>query len=105
MVESDSRCLNDRTAGKFETSRGRVVLVSSTPALCTLHARTLHVDKLEDRRVLSGVVTIGDSWAWLVAAGAPGSAPAAPSGFSSSLGTVMATFQPGVPVLRRILRW
>jgi hypothetical protein len=48
--------------------------------------------------VLSGVVTIGDSWAWLVAAGAPGGGPAAPSGFTNALGTVMNTFQPGVPV-------
>ncbi|REK09440.1 MAG: choice-of-anchor D domain-containing protein [Planctomycetota bacterium] len=60
--------------------------------------RRLAVETLERREVLSGVVTIGDSWAWLVAAGAPGSAPEAPSGFSNSLGTVMATFQPGVPV-------
>jgi hypothetical protein len=60
--------------------------------------RRLCVESLEARLVLSGVVTIGDSWAWLVAAGAPGGGPAAPNGFSNSLGTVMATFQPGVPV-------
>jgi lysophospholipase L1-like esterase len=59
--------------------------------------RTLSVESLERREVLSGVVTIGDSWAWLIAAGAPGSAPPAP-GFSNSLGNAISTFFPGVPV-------
>lgn len=57
----------------------------------------LGLETLEDRRVLSGIVTIGDSWAWLVAANAPGSAPAAP-GFNNSLGQVLNTFHPGTPV-------
>jgi hypothetical protein len=61
--------------------------------------RTLHVEGLEDRRVLAGVITIGDSWAFLVAAGAPSVyAPAPPGGTINSLGNVMATYQPGVPV-------
>jgi hypothetical protein len=59
--------------------------------------RLLTLDTLERREVLSGVVTIGDSWAWLVAAGAPGSAPAAP-GFSNSLGNAINAFFPGTPV-------
>lgn len=59
--------------------------------------RALRIEQFEERHVLSGVVTIGDSWAWLVAAGAPGSASPAP-GFVNSLGDVMNAFQPGVPV-------
>lgn len=59
--------------------------------------RALHIEQFEARHVLSGVVTIGDSWAWLVAAGAPGSASPAP-GFANSLGNVMNVYQPGVPV-------
>lgn len=67
-------------------------------AAATARSRRLHLERFEDRRVLSGVVTIGDSWAWLVAAGAPGGGPAAPPGVTNSLGTVMNTFQPGVPL-------
>lgn len=57
--------------------------------------RRLAVDRLEQRAMLSGVVTIGDSWAWLIAANAPGSAPPA-SGFNDSLGIVLNAFHPGV---------
>ncbi|MBX7074158.1 MAG: PKD domain-containing protein [Pirellulales bacterium] len=47
--------------------------------------------------MLAGIITIGDSWAWLIAANAPGSAPPAP-GFNNSLGNVVDSFHPGAPV-------
>ncbi|MFO0947275.1 MAG: hypothetical protein U1D30_15255 [Planctomycetota bacterium] len=50
-----------------------------------------NVENLEERLVMARVVTIGDSWAWLVAANAPGTAPAAP-GFGNSLGSVLAGY-------------
>ena len=43
------------------------------------------------------VITIGDSWAWLVAANAPGSAPPAP-GFVNSMQDMLNTFHPGKTV-------
>lgn len=57
----------------------------------------LGFEALERRELLAGIITIGDSWAWLVAANAPGSAPPAP-GFNNSLGNVVSSFHPGVPV-------
>jgi len=54
-------------------------------------------DQLEERSLLAGIITIGDSWAWLIAANAPGSAPAAP-GFNNSLQTVLNAFHPGKTV-------
>jgi PKD repeat protein len=55
------------------------------------------IDRLEERSLLAGIITIGDSWAWLIAANAPGSAPAAP-GFNNSLQTVLNAFHPGKTV-------
>lgn len=54
-------------------------------------------EALEPRVVLSGerIVTIGDSWAWLVANGAPGST-VNQAGFGNSLQNVLNTFHPGV---------
>lgn len=79
--------------------RGRIEIKRclSVGAVGRNRPRSLQIEQFEDRHVLSGVVTIGDSWAWLVAAGAPGSASPVP-GFVNSLGNVMNTFQPGVPV-------
>ncbi|MEQ9379721.1 MAG: choice-of-anchor D domain-containing protein, partial [Pirellulales bacterium] len=45
----------------------------------------------------SNIVTIGDSWAWLIAANGPGSAPAAP-GFTNSFQQMLDTFHPGSTV-------
>ncbi|MBX9653780.1 LEPR-XLL domain-containing protein [bacterium] len=54
-------------------------------------------EALEPRVVLSAerIVTIGDSWAWLVANGAPGST-VNQAGFGNSLQNVLNTFHPGV---------
>lgn len=54
-------------------------------------------EALEARVVLSAerIVTIGDSWAWLVANGAPGST-VNQAGFGNSLQNVLDTFHPGV---------
>ena len=54
-------------------------------------------EALEHRVVLSAerIVTIGDSWAWLVANGAPGST-VNQAGFSNSLQNVLNTYHPGV---------
>ncbi len=86
-----------RKTGSGRRSAKRRNLQSLRPARAAVRRRVLSIDALERREVLSGVVTIGDSWAWLVAAGAPGSAPAAP-GFSNSLGNAINAFFPGVPV-------
>lgn len=60
--------------------------------------RQLRIDALEVRYMLAGnIITIGDSWAWLVAANAPGSAPAAP-GFVNSMQNMLDTFHPGKTV-------
>ncbi len=57
-------------------------------ALCLSTADTLAQER---------VVTIGDSWAWLIANGAPGSAVNAP-GFGNALQTMLSTYHPGVTV-------
>ncbi|MBX9791950.1 MAG: hypothetical protein K2Y37_23755 [Pirellulales bacterium] len=85
------RLLQKRAVGRFSRAQ------AAASKRRALRRRTLGCEALERREVLSGVVTIGDSWAWLIAAGAPGSAPAAP-GFSNSLGTAISAFFPGVPV-------
>lgn len=43
------------------------------------------------------IVTIGDSWAYLIASGAPGSLPPAP-GYGNAMQTMLNTFHPGVTV-------
>ena len=60
--------------------------------------RWLYVDALEPRYMLAGnVITIGDSWAWLVAGNAPGSAPPAP-GFTNSMQVMLDAYHPGKTV-------
>lgn len=86
-----------RKSGSGRRNTGRRNRRSLVAARAGSRRRVLSIDALERREVLSGVVTIGDSWAWLIAAGAPGSAPAAP-GFSNSLGNAISAFFPGVPV-------
>jgi len=63
------------------------------------HDRTATFEALEPRIVLSAerIVTIGDSWAWLVANGAPGST-VNQAGFGNSLQNVLNTYHPGVTV-------
>ncbi len=82
-------------------NRRRRSSAPSTRTIASCNNRSLRVDALEDRRMLAGsagdIVTIGDSWAWLIAANAPGSAPPVP-GFNNSLQQMLDVFHPGATV-------